>query len=262
MDNVFNTAVSIALPAIQRDFDIRSSDLQWTISAYTLTFGGFLLLSGVLSDRYGRRWVLCAGLFWLSAWTVAVGASATFVQMAIFRALQGIGAAMTVPSSVGIIGSYYVGKDQSRALSVFSACGAVGFCGGLIFGGFLSASLGWRYIFRFTVILTGGLGILGLFILPRDRREGDTRPKLDYMGAAMSTAGLVLLAFVLSSGGVYGWNKGFIIGLLVTSVVLLVGFATLEKKVRNPIMPLSLWKLPSFALLWIAAFGTYGLFQE
>ncbi|KAL3256553.1 hypothetical protein ABHI18_007513 [Aspergillus niger] len=166
---------------------------------------------------------------------------------------------MTVPSSLGIIGSYYVGEDQSRALSVFASCGALGFCGGLIFGGFVSASLGWRYVFRLSVIITGCLGVLGFFVLPKDRKEGGARPRLDYMGAALSTAGLVLLSFVLSSGGVQGWNRGFIIGLLVTSVVLLIGFVFVEKKVSNPIMPLSLWKLPHFPLLWLSAFGTYGI---
>ncbi|RDH36459.1 MFS general substrate transporter [Aspergillus welwitschiae] len=216
MDNVFNAAVSIALPTNQQEFNVTSSNLQWVISAYTLTF------------------VLCTGLLWLSIWTIAVGVGETFNQLAIFRAFQGIGAAMTVPSSLGIIGSYYVGKDQSRALSVFASCGALGFCGGLIFG---------------------------FFVLPKDRKEGGARPRLDYMGAALSTAGLVLLSFVLSSGGVQGWNRGFIIGLLVTSVVLLIGFVFVEKKVSNPIMPLSLWKLPHFPLLWLSAFAVYGSYQ-
>ncbi|GAT31192.1 MFS transporter [Aspergillus luchuensis] len=131
--------------------------------------------------------------------------------------------------------NHYVGKDQSRALSVFVSCGALGFCGGLIFGG------------------------IRFFVLPKDRKEDGTRPRLDYMGAALSTARLVLLSFVLSSGGAQGWNRGFIISLLATSVVLLIGFVFVGKKVSNPTMPLSLWKLPHFPLLWLSAFGTYGI---
>jgi MFS family permease len=95
-----------------------------------------------LLHRYGRRTVFCAGMLFLSIWTVANGFATSFIQLAIFRALQGIGAAATVPSSVGIISSYFVAKDRTRGLSMFGAAGAVGFCVGLIFGGFLTSTLG------------------------------------------------------------------------------------------------------------------------
>ncbi|RDW74840.1 MFS multidrug transporter-like protein [Coleophoma cylindrospora] len=261
LDNVFMTGVNISLPAIQREFSVEAGDLQWLISAYTLTFGGFLLLAGVLADRHGRKFIFCAGMFWISAWTLANGFGTSFIQVAIFRALQGIGAAMTVPSSVGIISSYFVAKDRTTALSIYAASGAVGFCSGLIFGGFLTSSLGWRYLFRVSVIITGSLGILGLLLLPRDRLEGQSKPRLDILGAGLSTGGLILLSFVLSSGGVYGWSKAFIIVLLVTSVALLGLFTWVEKKVQNPIMPLSLWKIPNFAALWVSGFVTYGSYQ-
>lgn len=261
MDNVFMTSVNIALPAIQKDFGVSSSDLQWLISAYTLTFGGFLLLAGVLSDRYGRRLVFCAGMALLSLWTLADGFAPNFISLSIFRALQGIGAAMTVPSAVGLISNYFCAQDRTLALTIFASAGAVGFCMGLMFGGFLSSSLGWRYIFFVAVAITGSLGVLGWFALPRDRREGLARPKLDLAGAGLSTGGLILLSFVLSSGGEYGWGKAFIIVLLVLSVLMIVGFAWVEKKVANPIMPLSLWKLDNFAALWLGGFVMYGGYQ-
>ncbi|KPM44220.1 hypothetical protein AK830_g2358 [Neonectria ditissima] len=261
MDNVFMTGVNIALPAIQKDFNVPNGDLQWLISAYTLTFGGFLLLSGVLADRYGRRLIFCAGMALLSIWTLADGVATSFIQLAIFRALQGIGAAVTVPSAVGIISNYFVAKDRTLALTIFGAAGAVGFCLGLIFGGFLTSSLGWRYVFYVSTCVTGLLGILGWFVLPKDRVDGQTRPKLDFAGAGLSTAGLILLSFVLSSGGEYGWGKAFVIVLLVLSVLLIVFFTFVEKKVPNPIMPLSLWKLDNFAALWIGGFVSYGGYQ-
>ncbi|KAH8675195.1 major facilitator superfamily transporter [Ilyonectria robusta] len=261
MDNVFMTGVNIALPAIQKDFNVPNSDLQWLISAYTLTFGGFLLLSGVLADRYGRRLVFCAGMALLSIWTLADGVATSFIQLAIFRALQGIGAAVTVPSAVGIISNYFVAKDRTPALTIFGAAGAVGFCLGLIFGGFLTSSLGWRYVFYVSTCVTSLLGILGWFVLPKDRMDGQVRPKLDFAGAGLSTAGLILLSFVLSSGGEYGWGKAFVIVLLVLSVGLIVLFTYVEKKVSNPIMPLSLWKLDNFAALWIGGFVSYGGYQ-
>ncbi|KAF2140110.1 uncharacterized protein K452DRAFT_327555 [Aplosporella prunicola CBS 121167] len=261
MDNVFMTGTNIALPAIQRTFGVDSGDLQWLISAYTLTFGGFLLLAGVLSDRYGRKHVFCAGMGMLSVWTLADGFATSFIQMAIFRALQGVGAAMTVPSAVGIISNYFVAQDRTLALTIFGAAGAVGFCLGLIFGGFLTSSLGWRYIFYVAMAVTSALGLIGLVFLPKDRKEGTTRPKLDFIGAGLSTGGLILLSFVLSSGGVYGWGKAFIIVLLILSIAMLGVFTWVEKKVANPIMPLSLWKIQNFAALWISGFVMYGGYQ-
>ncbi|CAJ2504079.1 Uu.00g114730.m01.CDS01 [Anthostomella pinea] len=261
MDNIFMTSVNISLPAIQKEFDVSSADLQWLISAYTLTFGGFLLLAGVLSDRYGRKNIFCMGMLTLSVWTIADGFAGSFIQLAIFRALQGIGAAMTVPSAVGIISNFFISRDRTLALTIFGAAGAVGFCLGLIFGGFLTGSLGWRYVFYFSTIVTGVLGIIGWITLPRDRVDKTNRPKLDFIGAGLSTGGLILLSFVLSSGGVYGWGKAFIIVLLILSIAMLGVFTLVEKKVSNPIMPLQMWKFQNFAGLWISGFVMYGGYQ-
>lgn len=261
LDNVFMTGVNISLPAIQKDFDVDSGELQWLISAYTLTFGGFLLLAGVMSDRYGRKHIFTAGMAVISVWTLANGFATSSVQLAIFRALQGIGAAMTVPSGVGIISSFFISRDRTKALTYFGAAGAVGFCLGLILGGFITSSLGWRYLFYITVIVTSILGALGFFILPKDRMEGAVRPRLDILGAGLSTGGLILLSFVLSSGGEYGWSKAFIIALLIVSIAMLFVFTWVEKKVQNPIMPLSLWKVPNFGAIWISGFVMYGGYQ-
>lgn len=261
LDNVFMSGTNLSLPAIQRDFHVESGNLQWLISAYTLTFGGFLLFSGVLSDRYGRKIIFTIGMLWLSAWTLACGLATSFIQVSIFRALQGIGAAMTVPSSIGIISTHFVASERNKAMSIFAASGAVGFCSGLIFGGFVTESLGWKYVFRIAVAVIAPLGMVGFLILPKDRREGNARPKLDFAGAGLSTGGLILLSFVLSSGGVYGWNKAFIIVLLILSIGMLAVFTYVEKKVDNPIMPLSLWKLKNFAALWVSGFIVYGSYQ-
>ncbi|RAL06199.1 MFS transporter [Aspergillus ibericus CBS 121593] len=262
LDNVFMTSANVALSSIQEAFDVSDTNLQWMISAYTLTFGGFLLLAGVLSDRYGRKMILCLGLTWLSIWTLAIGFGQSFIQLTVFRGLQGIGAALTVPSAIGIISAYFSGLDRTRALSIYASSGTVGFCVGLIFGGFLTSSLGWRYIFYFIVIITGSLGILGAIVLPQDNRAGKEKPKMDYVGAMLSTAGLILLQFVLSSGGVYGWGTPFILVLLILAVALLVAFTLWEKYISYPLMPLGLWKLPNFAGLWIAGFTCYGSYQN
>ncbi|KAJ5379180.1 permease of the major facilitator superfamily [Penicillium cosmopolitanum] len=262
LDNVFMTSSNMALASIQEEFKVSNTDLQWMISAYTLSFGGLLLLAGSLSDRFGRKKILCLGLFWLSLWTLAVGLGQSFIQLTVFRGIQGIGAAMTVPSAIGIISSYFTGVDRTRGLSIYAASGTLGFCAGLILGGFLTSSLGWRYIFYLIVIITGSLGTLGMIVLPKDPGADEKKPKMDYLGAFLSTAGLILLQFVLSSGGVYGWGSPFIIVLLVLSVALLVSFILLEKYVSDPLMPLSLWKIRNFSGLWIAGFTCYGSYQN
>lgn len=199
--------------------------------------------------------MLCTGLFWLTLWTLAIGFGQSFIQLTVFRGIQGIGASLTVPSAIGIISSYFTGVDRTRGLSIYAASGTIGFCAGLIFGGFLTSSMGWRYIFYLITILTGSLGILGVIVLPQDHDATKDRGKMDYLGAVMSTAGLILLQFVLSSGGVYGWGSPFIIVLLVLAVGLLVGFTIYEKYVTNPLMPLSLWTIRNFAGLWVAGFS-------
>ncbi|QKX56319.1 uncharacterized protein TRUGW13939_03420 [Talaromyces rugulosus] len=261
MDNVFMTSTNISLAAIQEEFGVQSSDLQWMISAYTLSFGGFLLLSGVMSDRFGRKPMLLVGLIWLSIWTLTIGFGSSFIEIAVFRGLQGMGAALTIPSAVGIISSYFTGQDRTRALGLYAASGAVGFTGGLVLGGLLSSSLGWRYIFRLSVIVSTLLGVLGYIVLPTSGAKIYPNSRMDYFGATLSTSGLILLAFVVSGGGVYGWGSPFIIVLLVLAIALLVAFVVWESKVSNPIMPLSLWKIHNFPSLWIVGFTANGSFS-
>lgn len=199
--------------------------------------------------------MLIAGLIWLSIWTLAIGFTSSFIQMTVFRGLQGMGAALTIPSAVGIISSYFTGQDRTRALGLYAASGAVGFTAGLVLGGLLSSSLGWRYIFRLSVIVSAVLAIIGFIALPSTSIKRGFKSRMDFLGATLSTAGLILLAFVLSGGGIYGWGKAFIIVLLILSVTLLVTFVVYENKISNPIMPLSLWKIRNFASLWVCGFG-------
>jgi MFS family permease len=199
--------------------------------------------------------MLISGLVWLSIWTLVIGFGSSFIEIAIFRGLQGIGASLTIPSAVGIISSYFSGQDRTRALGLYAASGAVGFTAGLVLGGLLSSSLGWRYIFRLSVIVSGLLAILAVLVLPASRAKVKSGSRLDYFGASLSTSGLILLSFVLSGGGVYGWGKAFIIVLLILAVGLLFAFIYWEKRISNPIMPLSLWKIRNFPSIWIVGFS-------
>ncbi|KAJ9120681.1 hypothetical protein QFC22_002612 [Naganishia vaughanmartiniae] len=139
----FLTSVNIALPQMQKELNISSSNLQWLVSAYTLAFGGFLLLAGVVADRFGKKMTFCTGMAWLTIWSLAVSFAQNEISAIIFRALQGLGAAATVPSAIGVICTYFAGREQHRAMSCYGAAGAIGFVMGLIIGGVLTATLGW-----------------------------------------------------------------------------------------------------------------------
>lgn len=140
-------------------------------------------------------------------------------------------------------------------MGLYAASGAVGFTAGLVLGGLLSSSLGWRYIFRLSSIVSALLAVLGFIALPSAPMKRDLSSSMDLLGSSLSTAGLILLAFVLSGGGIYGWGQAFIVVLLVLSVTLIVTFVVYENKISNPIMPLSLWKIRNFASLWVCGFG-------
>lgn len=164
---------------------------------------------------------------------------------------------------------------------------------GLIFGGLIEAALGWRYIFRLTAVLTSLIALGGAWALPRDTKHEGPKPALDFWGAGLGTGGLVTLVFCLSSGGIYGWGKvsdylslllfplplcllrrltrlqlglratqAFIIALLALSVLALIGFTFAEKKVRNPLMPLSLWRAPNFGASWLCGLLLYCWWQS
>ncbi|KAE9389495.1 MFS general substrate transporter [Gymnopus androsaceus JB14] len=225
----------------------------WLVAAYTLTFGGFLLLAGVLSDRFGRRKMFAAGMIWMMVFSIACGVSRTGVQCIIFRALQGLGAAASVPSAIGVISNFFVGNERHRALTLFGAAGAVGFLVGLVLGGILSGTLGWRYIFYLNSPLIGILAVSGYFSFPKDKvNTTGQKPSLDFVGAALGTSGIVLMTFALSQSEVSGWNKPIVIVTLIVSAIGLSPGPN-ERHVQNPIMPMYLWKLPSFAGIWWAS---------
>ncbi|KIK52676.1 hypothetical protein GYMLUDRAFT_49823 [Collybiopsis luxurians FD-317 M1] len=258
VDNIWMTSINIAIPHIAEEFDLLDGSQSWLVSAYTLTFGGFLLLAGVLSDRLGRRVMFTGGMLWMMVFSIACGVAGTGVQCIIFRAMQGLGAAASVPSAIGVLSNFFVGNEKHRALSMFGAAGAVGFVVGLILGGILSGTLGWRYIFYLDAPVIGLLAVTGWFSFPQEKpKTSERKPSLDLLGAGLGTSGIVLMTFALSQSEVSGWNKPIVVVTLIIGIFVLLGFAWAERKVTNPIMPTYLWKLPSFAGLWCSGFLMY-----
>lgn len=256
-DNQWVTSVNLALPMMASDLGIEESKMTWLVAAYTLTFGGFLLLAGMCADRYGRRKVFIAGMLWMSVFTVAVGVSRTGIQAIIFRALQGIGAASSVPSAIGVLTNYFDGKQRSKAMALFGASGAVGFVVGLVLSGLLSGTIGWRYLFYILTPVLVSIAVGGFFFFPKDVVHKDQRPKLDIIGSFTGTVAMVLLVFALTQSESSGWKTPMIIVPLILAFVLLGVFHFVEKKVPSPILPPYLWKQPSFAGIFAAGFFLY-----
>ncbi|TIB72294.1 hypothetical protein E3Q23_03455 [Wallemia mellicola] len=255
-DNQWVTSVNIALPMMASDLGIAQESMTWLVAAYTLTFGGFLLLSGALADRYGRKKVFIGGMLWMSVFTVAVGVSKSGIQAIIFRALQGIGAASSVPSAIGVITNYFVGKQRSKAMALFGASGAVGFVIGLVLSGLLSGTIGWRYLFYILAPVLVAISASGFFFFPQDHIE-TPKPKLDVIGSFVGTAAMILLVFALTQSELSGWKTPMIIVPLILSFVMLAVFHLIEKTVSSPVLPPYLWKQPSFAGIFAAGFTLY-----
>ncbi|KAG8904217.1 hypothetical protein FRB99_002081 [Tulasnella sp. 403] len=253
---VAGSAIQMALPKIGQDLHISQSNLQWPIAAYALTGGCFLLLLGRLADIYGRKLGFMYGTLWFSIWSIASGFAQTEVQLALFRAFQGIGMAAFIPSAgrstkIGILAQEFPpGRVRSIAFATFSCGAPVGGSIGILVGGTLTqlAPASWRSIF-FVLAGISTLAAVAVFLtVPRDVRDPGADKRVDWVGAGLITSSLVLLLFCLAQGEVApnGWKTAYIIALLVVSGVGLAAFIAWEYHLEHrttfpPLMKLSLW---------------------
>jgi EmrB/QacA subfamily drug resistance transporter len=237
------TIVNVSLPTIGRDLHFSDTSLQWVVTAYALTFGGFLLLGGRAADLLGRRRMLMAGLAVFTAASLACALATGEAFLIASRAVQGLGAAIMLPAALSVVMNMFdEGAERNKALGIWGALGAAGATVGLITGGLLTRYAGWQYIFYLNV----PIGVAALALTPRivpDSRLATTRRRFDALGAIMSTAGLVVLVDAISQAPQYGWGATRTVSLLAASVALLVGFVLVERRVESPVLPLSIFRL-------------------
>jgi EmrB/QacA subfamily drug resistance transporter len=239
--------VNVALPSIGRNLHFSETGLQWVITAYAITFGGFLLLGGRTADILGRKRIFLVGLVIFSAASLVCGlASSTGVLIAA-RAVQGFGAAVVSPSTLSIITTTFEeGAERNKALGIWGAMGGSGAAAGVLFGGILTKYLGWEWIFFVNV----PVGALVLALAPRVVRESRApgeRHGFDVVGASSVTAGLALLVYAISKAPVDGWGNGTTIGLLIGAAALIAFFLVWETRVEKPLMPLSIFRIRTLA---------------
>jgi EmrB/QacA subfamily drug resistance transporter len=234
--------VNVALPSIQVDLGFSQENLQWVISAYALFFGGFLLLGGRAADLLGRRRLFVAGLILFSAASLASGLAWSDEALILFRAVQGLGAAIITPAALSILMTTFAeGRERNTALGVWGAVGAFGAVAGVLLGGILTDWLSWEWIFYINVPV--GLGALVLTpILLTESRDAHVK-SFDVPGAVLVTGGLVTLVYAITQANDYGWGSVETIGLFVAAGALLAAFVGWEARVREPLMPFSIFRI-------------------
>jgi EmrB/QacA subfamily drug resistance transporter len=247
--------VNVALPSIQEELDFSVENLQWVVSGYALTFGGFLLLGGRAGDLLGRRRVFMAGLALFSISSLLCGLSVSSGMLIAMRLVQGAAGAILSPSVFSItLVTFREGAERNKALGILGAIAGSGAAIGVLLGGILTEYAGWEWIFFVNVPI--GLGALAL--VPRfvreSRAEGLER-HFDAAGAVTVTASLMLFVFGLTQSTSYGWSSGRVIGSLVASAVLMAAFLVIESRSQSPLVPLGFFKRRTLAGANLIGFG-------
>ncbi len=239
--------VNVALPSIARDLSFSETGLQWVVTAYAITFGGFLLLGGRACDLLGRRRMFMIGLALFSVASLLCGLATEPWMLVSSRALQGIGGAIISPATLAIITTTFdEGSERNKALGIWGAMGGSGAAAGVLFGGLLTRYAGWEWVFFVNVPVGVLVLLLTRSIVRESRAEGVSRT-FDAPGAVSVTAGLALLVYAISKAPDSGWGSGSTILLLLASVALLAFFVLWEARAKAPLMPLRIFRLRTVA---------------
>ena len=244
------TVVNVAIPTIHHALHFSLTNLEWLITAYSLTFGGLLLFGGRTGDLYGKRKMFMVGVGLIALASLAGGLAQNDVWLIITRGLQGVGGAIAAPTALSLIATNFPeGAERNRAMGVYAAMSGGGGALGLLLGGILTSYVSWRWIFFINVPIAA----LILFLAPRALNESETTSgHLDVPGAVTVTGGMLALVYGLSNASSHSWTSTSTIGFLAAAVVLLVAFGFIERRSREPLMPLSIFKNRNRA-------GTYGM---
>ena len=248
--------VNVGLPAIQNDLGGGLSAQQWIVDAYLLTLGSFILIAGSLSDLFGRKKILNLGLigFGITSVLCAIAPSNEFLIAA--RALQGISGALLVPSSLALIIATFSGAAQGKAIGSWTAWTGIAFIIGPLLGGILVDSASWRWIFAINVLpIAVTLYLLKGIKVPK--REAERKASVDIIGAALCAVGLAGPVFALIEQPRYGWSDPIIYLPLILGVLIFVGFLVYENRIKNPMLPLSLFKNHNFSVGNVSTFLVY-----
>ncbi len=235
--------VNVALPSIKTDLHFSQESLQWVVTAYSIFFGGVLLLGGRMSDLLGRRRLFAAGLIVFTVSSLLDGLAWSAGSLIVFRSLQGLGAALLSPAALSILTTMFrEGRDRNLALGIWGAASGSGGAAGVLLGGALTSALDWSWIFFINVPVGAVVLAASPFLLPESREQAAHR-HFDFFGAASVTGGLMLVVYALTRATQIGWGTAETIGLLGAAAALIVAFLAIELRSKAPLLPLSIFRL-------------------
>ncbi|GLZ04966.1 MFS transporter [Actinomadura sp. NBRC 104412] len=246
------TILNVALATLSEDLDASTSELQWIVDSYVLVFAALLLPAGLLGDRFGRKRLLLAGLALFGAASLAGALAGDAATLIAARAGMGIGAALVMPLSMSILPTIFPPEERTRAIAVWSASMALGLPLGPLLGGWLLEHYWWGSIFLINVPVVALGGIAIALLLPESRDPA--APRIDLGGSALSMAGLVALVYGMIEGPVRGWADPLTLGAICGGLVLLTLFVLWERRAREPIMDVAMFRDRRF--VWALAAGT------
>jgi EmrB/QacA subfamily drug resistance transporter len=257
------SVVNVALPAIQSELGASVAAIQWVVNAYLLFLGSLVLVGGSMGDRLGRRTIFIAGIGIFTLASVACGLAPGPGTLIAARAVQGIGAALLVPSSLAIIGAVFNDKERGQAIGTWAGIGAITSALGPVAGGWLVDAFSWRAIFFLNVPLACATIALAIMSVP-DSQKLDAPRELDWPGALTAAAGLGALTYGLTVASSRGLAHGLVLTLIGAGVLVLIAFVVIEMKSRNPMMPLDVFRSRDFVganvVTLLLYFGLSGVF--
>ncbi len=258
MSVVDGTIVNVALPAIQRSLHYTSAELTWVVNAYLISYGSFLLLAGRLGDLIGRRRVFLAGVALFTVASALCGFARSQSLLIVARFLQGLGGAGATAAIVAIIASEFPEPSaRAKAMSVYMFVLSGGASLGLILGGVITQAIDWHWIFFINVPI-GVATFLFARVLIRENETLGIGADVDVLGSVLVTAAVMLGAYAIVTSSSDGWHSAHTLSFAAAAVVLLAAFIALEARLRNPIMPLRIFRLPGLA----ASCGVRGLLMS
>lgn len=247
LDFIDASIVNVALPAIRSDLDFSVQNLQWVPSGYLLTYGGFMLLGGRLADLLGRRRIVITGTVLFSVSSIVGGLATTSGMLIGARLAQGAGAALMLPGTLSILTTMFKeGGDRNKALGVWGGVGGGASAAGVLLGGLLTDGPGWRWVMLVNVPVCV-LVIAGLLLLVEGDRRSARLANFDVLGTVLVTGGMLLLVYTLVKAPEVGWDAARTIGGLAGSAAVLLAFLVNEQRSRNPLLPLSIFRIRGLA---------------
>ncbi|QRV74162.1 major facilitator superfamily transporter [Ceratobasidium sp. AG-Ba] len=250
-----------AIPAICRDVGLTDSDSVWLFAAYQVTFASFLLISGRISDVYSPKPVFVLGTAFFGLTTLGGGFPHDKISFLVLRALQGIGASLTIPSSLNLIVQMFPDpQEQGRAIGWFSSVGCIGNVSGTIVGAILVQYASWRWIFWLISIIAVPISISCVILIPKTPRNPEhKKATFDFVGVFVLTTSTILFVYALTSGSVEGWKAPGVLAPLFVSVALAVSFFIWETRIdeASASLPPKLWFYRNFAVLFAVALMPY-----